>query len=410
MQVFKCALHIVRAHIVFPLVYIVGLSFMGIFMAISFDFGQPSEEFQLDKAEYAIVDRDGGPIAQGIAEALKPVGERIDIEDSRLAFQDAVAKGTVDYLLVIPDGYSEAFRDAVESNKELPKAESIFSYYIMEGVFVDEAVNAYLGNLRTLMLAKPDASMSAIVEDALDVTSQHAKTMIVPTESLKSEADRFVFYLQWSTYTLFAGITVCIGVLTATMNRADLRRRNLVSPMPFLSYNLQLALACIVITLAAWAWSFVLGMIAFPEAIAQISALGMVWCALSLLVLCLIPLSLGFLIGQLGASMIVANAIGNIVGMVVSFFGGAWIPIDLMSPEILTIAHWLPGLWYINSCSLSAHLGASPDMQALIPILECFGVMLLFAAAIFAVALVMGRMRTQTSDAGGNAAAEVPTL
>ena len=38
MQVFKCALCVIRGHAVFPLVYIVGLSLMGLFMASSFDF------------------------------------------------------------------------------------------------------------------------------------------------------------------------------------------------------------------------------------------------------------------------------------------------------------------------------------------------------------------------------------
>ena len=40
MQVFKCALRILRAHLIFPMIYIVGLSFMGILMASSFGFGQ----------------------------------------------------------------------------------------------------------------------------------------------------------------------------------------------------------------------------------------------------------------------------------------------------------------------------------------------------------------------------------
>ena len=38
MQVFKCAMRIIRGNIVFPIIYIIGLSFMGIFMAASFDF------------------------------------------------------------------------------------------------------------------------------------------------------------------------------------------------------------------------------------------------------------------------------------------------------------------------------------------------------------------------------------
>ena len=38
MQLFKCAIRIIRGNIIFPIIYIGGLSFMGIFMAASFDF------------------------------------------------------------------------------------------------------------------------------------------------------------------------------------------------------------------------------------------------------------------------------------------------------------------------------------------------------------------------------------
>ena len=43
--------------------------------------------------------------------------------------------------------------------------------------------------------------------------------------------------------------------------------------------------------------------------------------------------------------------------------------------------------------------------ETLMPVLGNLGVMLLFTVAIFAVALVAGRLRVQSSEAGGNAGA-----
>lgn len=405
MQVFKCALRIIRAHAIFPLVYIVGLSFMGLFMAMSFDFGQGTGEFEREQADYAVVDRDASPISEGIAEALAGQGTQVQVADEQRAFQDAVAKGAVEYLLVVPEGYGNAFLRAVRAGEEPPAMDVVYSYYSAEGAFMDEGVSSYLSAARALAVAFPEQTAQQVADGALEAVGYRAEAQIVPTSSSMSEADRFVFYLEWSMYTLFAGITVCVGMLTMVMGRADVRRRDLASPLPFGSYNLQLALACLVVTIGAWAWSFALGLVAFPAAVAEISATGLAWCAASMLAYCAVPLGLGFLLGSLGASMLVSNAVGNIVGMVISFLGGAWISLDLMTPEVLVLAHALPGYWYSSACTASAHLAEGAGLSAVLPVLQDIGVMLLFAVALLCAALAAAKARTRTASAGGNRAA-----
>lgn len=408
MQVFKCALRVMRAQIIFPLIYIVGLSFMGVFMAQSFDFENAEETFSPERGAYAVIDRDGSELSAGITTHLAAQGDEVAVADSPRAFQDAVAKGTVNYLLIVPEGFGEDFVRAARAGEELPQMETVFSYYSMEGAYLDEGVNSYLSCARTLALTDPSATLAHIAEESLAVASAKAEAFILPSANARSAADRFAFYLQWSTYTSFAGITVCIGMLTSTLGRSDVRRRNLASPLRFASYNLQLALACALATLFAWGWVFGLGLIAFPEAVAQMSTAALGWCAISLAGFCLIPLGLGYLLGQLGANGFIANAVGNICGLVASFFGGAWISLDLMTPEVLALAHCLPGYWYCTACQQAAHLSAAPSLDALAPVLQCIGVMLLFALALFCVALVVGKMRTRTSESGGNQAAVVP--
>ncbi len=404
MQVFKCALRIIRGNLVFPLVYIVGLSFMGLFMAISFDFGDSTSDFQRPEYDFAVIDRDGSELSQAVTEVLATQGEAVSVPDEKLAIQDAVAKGQTDYLLIIPPGFGEEFARAMRSGGELPQMETVFSYYSLEGAFVDEIVNGYLGLVQTLSAADPTLSLDEAAREAQEFAAQEAQASILDLATKVSEADRFVFYLQWSTYTLFAGIVVCAGLLTSTMGRADVRRRNLASSITYASYNGQLMLACLAVTLFAWAWTFGLGLGAFPDAVAQIAFEGIVFCALSVLLFCLVACAFGFLLGALGASTMICNAVGNIVGMVTSFLGGAWISLDLMSPQVVQLAHWFPSYWYSHACQLAAHMapGSAAD-----EIFRCLGVLVLFILALFAIAALAGKMRTQTSEAGGNRAAEV---
>ena len=384
MQVFKCTLKIIARNKVFPLIYIVGLSFMGLFMSWSFDFEGQSSEFESTKANYAVIDRDQSQLSLGIIDSLESCGQRIDVVDNTLAMQDAVAKGEIDYLLIIPSGYEQSFEDAVVSNEPLPRMDMVFSFSSLEGRFVDEQVQNYLGIMQTLMLAYPDAALSQLTFDAQDALTDSAHVTYIESTSTLSAIDRFTFFLQWSTYSLFAGIVVCVGMLCTTFARVDVRRRNLVSSL-----------------------SFALAIIAFPTAAQQIGVLGLLWCALSVLTFCLVPLAVGYLLGQIGATDIICNAVGNIVGMVLSFLGGAWVPLDLMAPEITAIAHWFPCYWYNDACLLSAHLSTGTDATGVVSIVGDLGVLLLFAAALFGVALLIGRLRTQTMQAGGNGAAAV---
>lgn len=407
MQVFKCALRILRAHLIFPMIYIVGLSFMGILMASSFGFGQPGGEFTPTRGDFAVVNRDGGALSAGITEALTSMGDEVHVADERIAFQDAVAKGQVDYLLIVPAGYGDAFLEAVREGEEPPELECVYSFYSTEGAYLDEAVSEYLSIARTIAVAEPKVTQDQVASEALDTLGYKAEATLLSLDKAVSEADRFVFYLQWNTYTLFAGITVVVGLLTTTLGRTDVRRRSLVSPIAYIKYNLQLALACLTVALMAWAWSFGIGLIAFPAAVSAMSLPGVLWCALSMLAFCTLPLSVGFLLGQVGANIAIANGVGNITGLVVSFLGGAWVSLDLMSPEVLALAHCLPGYWYGNACTLAAHLPGEASLSELLPVMQDVGVLLLFALAIFSVALVLGRFRTQTAQSGGNAAAEV---
>ena len=149
-----------------------------------------------------------------------------------------------------------------------------------------------------------------------------------------------------------------------------------------------------------------LGALSLPEGEELHGVGGMEQIAHGVLVVSLIPASIGFMLGMLGANTAVANSVGNIVGLAISFFGGAWFSISLMEPVVRDIAHWLPGLWYTQACQAVADLctgaaGAQPSVLFI-----ALGVMVLFALAFFCVGLVAAKKRTQTAEAGGNRGAE----
>lgn len=160
MQVFKCAMRIIRGNIIFPIIYIVGLSFMGIFMAASFDFDMNENGLERYSCNFSVIDRDGSKLSDAIASQLAQHGTQVVVEDTPLAIQDAVAKGATDYLLIIPEGYETDFVEAAHADEDAPSMETVFSYYSMEGELVDQSVNGFLGMVRSLAMASPETPMA----------------------------------------------------------------------------------------------------------------------------------------------------------------------------------------------------------------------------------------------------------
>ena len=401
MQVFKTAIKTVLRHPMYLIVYAGFLSMI----ASGLTFGGTNDsEFSPYETKFAVIDRDGSALSDGLAAYLREQGIEVPIEDSQMALQDAVAKGQSSYILIVPEGFGDAFVEAARTGDELPTLETVYSFYSTEGSLMDQMVNSYLGIAGAYAGLEGSASQGDIVQHAAEAMAESAETDSVEVGGTSSEAQRFVFFLQWGTYTLFASIIVCVGVMMTTLNRTDLRRRNLVSPLPSLSYGLQLAASSLLVMTAVWLWTICLGFTVFHEATSMISGPGLALMVAASFVFATIPLSVGYLLGQLGVGEFASNALGNILGMVISFLGGAWISFDLLDPSVQMLAHFSPAYWYTGALQAAADMGAATP-EAVIPILENMGVMLLFTAAIFAVALVAGRLRVQSSEAGGNAAA-----
>ncbi|QTU83829.1 ABC transporter permease [Xiamenia xianingshaonis] len=490
MQVFKCLMRIIRRNAVYLLIYVVALSFMGVAMAANAvpSQAESSDPYERAALNIAMVDRDDSTLSRGIADFLATQGTIVDVEDDALALQDAVAKGEVEYLLIVPQGYEEAFVEAVQEGDDLPQMEAVYSYYARPGALEDASVASYVGLVSAYLTlgqaqaaggplaaaaagaatlpegaapedvaqaaaaasaatgaeapaagsaapegaaaaeaaaasaAAPDGATSAAegaapvgvtmvppaeiddaavadaVDAALDAAAEKAPVELVRAEGEVQESAQFSFYLKFSSYGIFAAIVACVGAVMSTVNAPEVRRRHGASPLSTLSLNVQMALACLVVTLLAWGWTFGLGLVVFGDSAAAAGTCGVALMALVLFVFSLVPLGIALLVGLAGASTVISNAVGNICGLVVSFFGGAWVPLSLVGPEIQAAAHFLPGYWFTTAIDLCAQAPLSGDAWATLGM--CLAVLLLFAAVFTLAGLLVGRLRSQSSGSG----------
>lgn len=147
MQVFKTAIKTVLRHPMYLIVYAGFLSMMGVFIASGLTFGGTNDsEFSPYETKFAVIDRDGSALSDGLAAYLREQGIEVPIEDSQMALQDAVAKGQSSYILIVPEGFGDAFVEAARTGDELPTLETVYSFYSTEGSLMDQMVNSYLAS------------------------------------------------------------------------------------------------------------------------------------------------------------------------------------------------------------------------------------------------------------------------
>lgn len=392
MTTFRTYLRIFLSHRVYIAIYLVMLSLVGVFIGLSTS-SAATGEYQETPANVAVIDRDGSELSSALAKRVLAGNNQVDVADEKRAIQDSVARDRVSYLLVIPQGWGEGLMDAASKGTKAPDLETYVSYYSGMGRLLDIEVTGYADGLYGMAatLGGSAAGVVAATDDAWEGSTQ----VDMVEQAASPLPASLVTAAEFASYPIFSSAMVCIAVLMSSVERRPVRDRRLASPEPARTRNLALLSACVTIGLVTWAWTFglevlVLGRSALASSPVQLALVGA-----ALLAYALVASSVGFLAGQLGVSENAANALANILGMVMSFLGGAWTGLSLLPDELIAVAHFTPAYWVTQVIEGAAGMGQVTARNVL-PLVGDIGICALFGVAILLVGLVLGRNRTRS--------------
>ena len=259
---------------------------------------------------------------------------------------------------------------------------------------MDVRTTSYLEQVRTYLGTVTDDPARAV--DLADAAMEHtAAAELVPQEATPLPRSLLVF-AQFSLYPLTAFAVVSVSTLMTSLGRRAVRSRLSAAPVSGWERGRGLLGSCLVVGLVGWAWILCLGVAVFGRGylVSAAPLLGVVGAALGAYTL--VPVSLGFLLGQLGLGENAANVIANIGGLALSFLGGAWISADIMPAALVAIARFTPTYW-ANKAMTGASDVTAVSADTVPPLLADCGVCALFAVAIFSVGLAVGRTRARSS-------------
>lgn len=390
MRVFKAYFKVLRG-CAWPLV--INLSvFIG--LAVLFSSTAPdaaSLGFEPVRTPVAVINRDGdGEIAQGLVEYLSRVCRLVPYPDDEDKLQDALFHRMVEYIAIIPSGFSDAFMAGDSpSVQKVVVPDSTSSYY------VDLSINRFLNTVNLYRAYGKRLSGVELVTLALrDLSDEAPVTIMTGQEWSEDDRPGHSYYYRYCAYALLAMVTLGISSIMMAFNRPDLRLRNLASPVPRRRVSVELVLGHGVFALGCWAILVLLGFVLHGKTLISSGLVGLY--ALNTLVFPAVCAAIGSLVGNfVNSSGAQAGAV-NVIALGMSFLGGVFVPQSVMSKPVLAVAKFLPSYWFVGANDAISGLTVL-SRDSLSPIFTGILIQLGFAAALFSVTLFMSRDRSASS-------------
>ena len=354
-----------------------------------------SDEMSINASDFgdfsvsaAIFDEDNSPESKALVKFIEESPNVTVMEVKPENLQDNLFYRRINYALTVNKGYGEGLRSG--NTKGIMSSEVISNS--TSAAFFDSMLSSYVSCVSLYLKGGYDVD-SAVTEAARQL-EKGINTKNYQRDNGWNEENRSVYYFfNYMPYILLMMVLqILIPTFVAFMND-DLRSRTLCSPINPVSYTIQVVAGSFMICIGVMVLLCGVGTIITGGKIIDY-LLG--YSSLQLFVFMLISLAIAVLIGVIFSSSkkstgYVSSMFSNVLGLGMAFLCGVFVPQSLLGEEILNAGKFLPAYWFVRANNLI--MGADNAIYNESEILACIGVQALFAAAIFAVALLVSGLK-----------------
>jgi len=378
MQTFKCFFKIITANF-YTLVMYTGLFIILTFLMGIF-FGGGLIRFERISTTIGIVNRDEHPISQGLLDYLETLHTLVPLEDEMDVIEDAVFFLEVRYALIIDENFGAAFANNGGSGLWYVAAPHNLNLNIYIGRQIDTFLQTVMGYLAVGF--DYDEAISLAKQDQLQLVTLHTPY----------EGTSISLYFNSLVFLFKSLIVMTLGFVLMVFREKNLASRLEVSPTTSSYRTLWLTLACATTALGMWALVMIPAGFLHHESL--FSARGGMH-MLNALVLAIVCVCIGVLLTRIVKNEESLVRITTLIAMISGFTSGLYMPLDQMNDTLRTISRFTPGYWYGNSNLILINdvIGREANMSEF---WMGIGIQLCFAAALFAIALVIGREQKQS--------------
>jgi len=384
MQVFKAYFKIVKKNLPMLIMYLV--IFLSVVIGITAS-NQTQEMvgFTARKSDLALINEDEDTaLTKGLVTYIQQNANLVDVAQDEESLKDALFYDKIDYILSIPEGFSQRFMSG--KDVQLKQTKGINQ---TAGIQLEMLLNRFLNTASLYAKHGNNLTQAEVIEKTMQDLSLETSVEMKTFDSGLSDADLIAYFFNYASYSTIIILIFGISTFMLVFNKSFIKQRTMCSPLSSNQIVFQRLLGDLCLAVGLWAITTICGFLVHGGAL--LSANGFLW-ILNLLIFSLVCLSISFLIGSLIKSKNALSAVANTIGLGSSFLCGAFVPQYLLGESVLSVARFIPTYWYIRGNNLIARLNAF-NSETMGPVLMTFAIQIGFFVAIIAVSLVINKQR-----------------
>lgn len=379
MHVFKYFFCLLKKNLGTMLLYL-GI-FLLLFLLISAQGESQVENFTEKKIDFTIVDRDQTALSAGMTDFMEQKHHRVTLKEDETVWKDALYYGDTQLLIIIPEGFTEAFQ------KEEP---SVNIQYVNRPGYENSFVITQLESFLTTagVYYRNGSSMETAVQKAME--KQKLETEVTMLTDAQMENSSFQYFFQYLPYLYISVIVNTLGMILILFQKQDIRNRNICGALSYRKQQLQIGAAGMILSVGVWLFMVV---VFFVCGGAGELNTRMLYAHLNSLVFVLVSVSITYFISQLITKLQLLTPISTVLGLGMSFLCGVFVPQHYLGSSVLMVGKFLPAYWYVRLNNILFELENTGN-SLMTDLAVCIGVQLLFVAAGFAAGMVAGKRKS----------------
>ncbi|MBQ3514201.1 MAG: ABC transporter permease [Lachnospiraceae bacterium] len=355
--------------------------YIAIFAGLSLVFGamagdSTKQAYEESNVSIAVIDHDQTKASEALYSYLDEIHTIVEVEDNEDAKLDAFFDGKVYGIIEIESG----FEDGLYQNDLEGKIVAYNNPAGSGNTFVSMQAQAYASSLSNYLIIGYD------MEEAIQKTeanlAMEAEIGFVSEDSGK-EYTQYYYYFLYLTYALVSIIIFALCPVFIRFRQKDLKDRMDCAAFPAGKRSGALAAGAITFGLGVFTLIIVMSIVAYHNIGGFFGSLG--YYALNVFVNLLVTISIALLLSNFIDSINILSVFANIIGLGLSFISGVFVPQELLSEGVLTVAKCFPTYWYVEVVSkiheTSGNLVFADVSMGLL-------IQLLYAVALFSLSLV----------------------
>lgn len=381
MTVFKGYMRIMKKNTGLILLYL-GI-FFGVAMALQAAAGKESyTSYESEKIKIGVVDKDNGPLAEGLIRWLENTHHVTMLEDSREKLQEELFYRNVEYIVVIPENFYESCMVNGESISVTKVPGSYSAYY------VDQQLENCLNTMRTYLgtgFSQEEAAKAILNE-------KRGKVTMLDTDGNGVSTPEYLYYFRYMPYLFLAVLCYVMGYVLMAFKKDDIPKRMQASAISSRRQSLEGLLAMFIMGGGLWGIGMAGAILMYGKKLFGSENFG--YYVLNSLVMMAVALSLSYLIGLFVKNSNMLSGVANILSLGMCFLCGVFVPMNVMDRNVLKVSQFLPVYWYETVNEMLGNYSHLTE-KAAASVRKGIGLEAMFAVAFICMILAVTRYQRQ---------------